>query len=106
MNLMILATSFKRGKNCANLAIRHRHGDLKGTRSNFDLIYERIAKREGLFRVENGKQVPNRAAAKRWLEEKGLTPHHQGPTTIELIPTDLHGNVPHVGSASDLRICR
>ncbi|MBO1580122.1 hypothetical protein J4P91_10820 [Bacillus sp. XF8] len=22
---------------------------------------------------------------------------------IELIPTDLHGNVPHIGSASDLR---
>ncbi|MFV0379201.1 MAG: HNH endonuclease [Anaerorhabdus sp.] len=33
----------------------------------------------------------------------GLTPHHTSTTSIDLIPTDLHGNIPHIGSASDLR---
>jgi len=32
-----------------------------------------------------------------------VTPHHSGTTVIELIPTDLHKNVPHIGTASDLR---
>lgn len=37
------------------------------------------------------------------VEEKGLTPHHLDNNTIQLIPTDLHKNIPHIGSASDLR---
>ncbi len=47
--------------------------------------------------------VDNKNAAKRWLKEMGLTPHHFDGTTIQLIPTDLHGNIPHIGAASDLR---
>lgn len=33
----------------------------------------------------------------------GVTPHHANTTRIQLIPKDLHGNIPHIGSASDLR---
>ncbi|WP_337360611.1 HNH endonuclease [Bacillus mycoides] len=40
---------------------------------------------------------------KAWLKEKRLTSHHKSSTEIELIPTDLHANIPHIGSASDLR---
>ncbi|UYL03889.1 HNH endonuclease [Pantoea ananatis] len=32
-----------------------------------------------------------------------LTPHHLDSTKIILVPRDLHGNVPHIGSASDMR---
>ncbi|OMI04558.1 hypothetical protein BTA30_07620 [Bacillus swezeyi] len=32
-----------------------------------------------------------------------MTPHHLDDVTIQLVPTDLHGNIPHIGSASDLR---
>ncbi|WP_429177408.1 HNH endonuclease [Kosakonia sp. 1610] len=37
------------------------------------------------------------------MREKGLTPHHLSTNTIILVPGDLHGNVPHIGSASDMR---
>ncbi|WP_425487761.1 HNH endonuclease [Microbulbifer rhizosphaerae] len=33
----------------------------------------------------------------------GVTPHHLDNQTIQFIPTKLHGNIPHIGSASDLR---
>lgn len=35
--------------------------------------------------------------------EKGVTLHHYSDTEIQIIPTDLHSNVPHIRSASDLR---
>ena len=69
-------------------------GILKGTDDDFSLVYEEIAKSKGL---------KNKTAAKKVLSEKGLTPHHLNDTTIQLIPTKLHGNIPHIGSASDLR---
>ncbi|MFN9539675.1 MAG: HNH endonuclease [Planctomycetota bacterium] len=47
--------------------------------------------------------MPSRNAAKNFLRNAGLTPHHFDNTTIHLIPSDLHGNIPHIGSASDLR---
>ena len=31
------------------------------------------------------------------------TPHHLSDKKIILVPTDLHGNIPHIGSASDMR---
>ncbi|KAA6446751.1 hypothetical protein FZC77_22530 [Bacillus swezeyi] len=49
------------------------------------------------------KAFRTKTEAKDWLKEKGLTPHHLDDVTIQLVPTDLHGNVPHIGSASDLR---
>ena len=33
----------------------------------------------------------------------GWTPHHLSNNVIILVPTDLHGNIPHIGSASDMR---
>ena len=41
-------------------------------------------------------------AEKKLLEQAGVTPHDKSSTVIVLIPTDLHENIPHIGSASDL----
>jgi hypothetical protein len=69
-------------------------GKLNGTREDFNLVYDEIAREKGLS---------SRNAAREYLLDKGLTPHHLSNTTIQLIPTDLHGNIPHIGSASDMR---
>ncbi|GLI86629.1 hypothetical protein ANABIO32_44660 [Rossellomorea marisflavi] len=75
-------------------SIKFKEGMLDGTKVDFKLVYAKIMKIKG-FNSQN--------QAKVWLKEKGLTPHHKSATEIELIPTDLHANVPHIGSASDLR---
>lgn len=67
---------------------------LDGTKNDFNIVYEKIKQLKG-FKSINQSKV--------WLKEKGLTPHHKSSNEIELIPTDLHGNIPHIGSASDLR---
>jgi hypothetical protein len=41
-------------------------------------------------------------AAKKWLKDNNLTPHHGQGNTIELISSDLN-KVPHQGGASVLR---
>ncbi len=69
-------------------------GKLTGTSDDFSLVYEKIQQQFNL---------PSKNAAKKLLKQAGVTPHHKSSTEIELIPTDLHGNVPHIGSASDLR---
>lgn len=69
-------------------------GILNGTKSDFNLVYEDIAISKGL---------KSRNSAKNLLLDKELTPHHNTTTEIQLIPTDLHGNIPHIGSASHLR---
>ncbi|WP_178098744.1 HNH endonuclease [Pseudomonas sp. H3(2019)] len=69
-------------------------GELDGTRPYFKAIYEKIQEAKDLNR-------PN--AAKLLLKDKGLTPHHHDKVTIQLIPTDLHSNIPHIGSASNMR---
>ncbi|QHZ46944.1 T7SS effector LXG polymorphic toxin [Bacillus sp. NSP9.1] len=81
-------TPFSRGK------ITFEKGELNGGREDFSKVYEKIMEVKG-FRTK--------AEAKDWLKEKGLTPHHLDDVTIQLVPTDLHGNIPHIGSASDLR---
>ncbi|MBQ5446448.1 MAG: hypothetical protein IIT48_07275 [Lachnospiraceae bacterium] len=55
-----------------------------------------------LMADSNGR-ITSQNAAKKWLENKGLTPHHYSNTKIIFVPTDLHGNIPHIGSASDMR---
>ncbi len=75
-------------------SIKFKKGMLDGTKNDFNLVYEKIMQLKG-FKSQN--------QAKYWLKEKGLTPHHKSSTEIELIPTDLHSNIPHIGSASDLR---
>ncbi|MGG0052761.1 T7SS effector LXG polymorphic toxin [Bacillus atrophaeus] len=75
--------------------IKFKPGELKGTKKDFPGVYKRIQKMKG-FKTQK--------EAEKWLKEVvRLTPHHLDNTTIQLIPMDLHGNIPHVGSASDLR---
>lgn len=69
--------------------------NLDGTAKDFDKVYERVAKQKGLKNKKQGK---------KYLKDRGLTPHHhQDGKTIELIPTALHKNIPHSGGASKLR---
>jgi hypothetical protein len=74
--------------------ITFKPGQLDGTKADFDAVYDFVAQQ---------KNLPSRNAAKNYLKEAGLTPHHLDGATIQLIPTKLHGNIPHIGSASDLR---
>ncbi|WP_261888157.1 S-type pyocin domain-containing protein [Vibrio rhizosphaerae] len=70
------------------------NGVLDGTKDDFTRVYDEIA---------NAKNLSSSHAAKTLLRDKGLTPHHHTLTEIQLIPTDLHSNIPHIGSASDMR---
>lgn len=69
-------------------------GELDGSNSDFTAVYKVIKEK---YNLSSNNQ------AKLLLRELGLTPHHSSTTVIELIPTRLHGNIPHIGSASDLR---
>ncbi|MFT0800949.1 HNH endonuclease [Bacillus swezeyi] len=82
-------TPWKVGKD-----IKFESGELKGTNADFEKVYERIMEDKNLKSLNQ---------AKIWLRKEKLTPHHLDGTTIQLIPTDLHKNVPHIGSAPDLR---
>jgi hypothetical protein len=75
-------------------SVKFKPGQLDGTKEDFNLVYDYVADKKGLA---------SRNAAKNYLREKGLTPHHLDNNTIQLIPSKLHGNIPHIGSASDLR---
>lgn len=57
------------------------------------------------FKNELKKQagLKNKKAARDWLKEHGYTPHHLSYEIIQFVPTKLHSNVPHIGSASDMR---
>ncbi|ELY3774570.1 RHS repeat protein, partial [Cronobacter dublinensis] len=68
-------------------------GVLNGTDKDFAKGYSAIAVQKGI----------TQKAAQNLLREKGLTPHHLSTNTIIPVPGDLHGNVPHIGSASDMR---
>ncbi|WP_367317894.1 HNH endonuclease [Megamonas funiformis] len=54
-------------------------------------------------KVKELKGFKTRREAKEWLRNNELTGHHKSATEIELVPTKLHQNVPHIGSASDMR---
>ncbi len=69
-------------------------GVLDGSDTDFTRVYEQL-------KVDRGLSSNN--AARELLSNAGLTPHHHSDTVIQLIPTDLHKNIPHIGSASDLR---
>ena len=74
--------------------ITFEEGVLNGTDADFKAVYKYVQQQKGLS---------SPTAAKNYLREMELTPHHLDNTRIQLIPTPLHGNVPHIGSASDLR---
>ena len=75
-------------------SVKFKQGQLDGTKEDFNLVYDYVADKKGLA---------SRNAAKNYLREKGLTPHHLDNNTIQVVPSKLHGNIPHIGSASDLR---
>ncbi|WP_321572979.1 RHS repeat-associated core domain-containing protein [Hafnia alvei] len=74
--------------------IEFESGVLNGSDNDFDEVYKYLQKIKGLN---------NKTAAKALLNIKDLTPHHLSNTVIQLIPTKLHGKIPHIGSASDMR---
>ncbi|WP_416807561.1 T7SS effector LXG polymorphic toxin [Bacillus safensis] len=74
--------------------LHFKEGKLTGEKSDFSLVYKKLKKQYG-FKSQH--------EAKEWLVKVKLTPHHLDNKTIQLVPTDLHKNVPHIGAASDLR---
>ncbi|WP_408071998.1 HNH endonuclease [Butyrivibrio sp. JL13D10] len=70
---------------------------LDGSQKDFSKIYKKILK-------DYGKQYgfETQQDVKDWLEEQELTPHHESAKKVQLIPSKLHNNIPHIGSASDL----
>jgi hypothetical protein len=69
--------------------------NLTGTNSDFSLVYQAFADENGLASQTAGQNL---------LRDLELTPHHvEDGQTIQLIPTPLHSNVPHIGGASILR---
>ncbi|KNC93133.1 hypothetical protein GM30_14135 [Trabulsiella odontotermitis] len=71
-------------------------GVLDGSRHDFTEVYKYIAEQKGI--------TPT--MARDLLSQSKITPHHLSSTEIILVPSDLHGNVPHIGSASDMRNSR
>lgn len=53
--------------------------------------------------VADKYNLANQTAGKEWLSERELTPHHARGTSVQVVPTKLHGGVRHTGGASDLR---
>lgn len=69
--------------------------NLTGQNSDFSLVNQAVAKEYGL---------PNQTAGQNLLRDLELTAHHvEDGKTIQLIPTALHSNIPHIGGASFLR---
>jgi hypothetical protein len=62
--------------------------------NDFALVYKKMMQEWG-FKTQK--------AAAKWLKENKITLHHASDTKMQLVPTDLHSNIPHAGSASDLR---
>jgi hypothetical protein len=60
-----------------------------------------LAKRRGQFKADG---MPDQGWAHRYRQRNRLTwHHHQGGTKMQLVPRDLHFNIPHVGGASATR---
>jgi hypothetical protein len=74
--------------------IHFRPGVLDGTASDFSAVHRAIQRQHGFS---------SPTAAENFLREQGLTAHHLDATTIQLVPSALHNNIPHIGAASDLR---
>lgn len=74
--------------------LKFKPGELNGSRNDFNKIYNKVKETKG-FKYQKD--------AIDWMSSKGLTGHHKSATEIELVPTKLHQNVPHIGSASDMR---
>ena len=55
-------------------------GQLNGSKSDFNLVYDHLME---------VRDLPSRNAAKRYLNERGLTPHHVDSETIQFVPKGL-----------------
>jgi len=72
-----------------------------GDERDFIPCDQELAKRQGWFKADG---TPNRARAKDYREKNALTwHHHQDGKKMQLVPIDLHANIPHVGGASVTR---
>lgn len=60
---------------------------------DFNLFYEKLAKRRGWKKSE----------ARKYVKRNGLTLHHVGCNELQMVPTALHENVAHTGTASMIR---
>ena len=68
---------------------------MTGTKKDFSLAHKKMMREYG-FKTQ--KQVED------WLKEEGLTLHHmEDGIHLQLVPSDLHNNIPHIGGASMLR---
>ena len=76
--------------------IEFEQGVLDGTKKDFGRIYDRM-------KELSGGALTSRSKAREVLKKMGVTPHHYSDTQIQLIPSALHNNIPHIGSASDMR---
>ncbi len=81
--------------------VRFKKGELTGLDSDFGLADARYAAQLG------GNWTPQMVKAFRQGEINGTKytwHHHQNKRYMQLVPTDLHDNIPHIGGASKLRL--
>ena len=74
--------------------LKFKPGELDGTKNDWNKVYKKIKEVKGF---NSNKE------AEKLIKSKAVTVHHKSTTEIEFIPTKLHENIPHIGSASDLR---
>jgi hypothetical protein len=73
-------------------------GDLTGNNSSdFSKVYKEMIN-------DPNYNFKSQSEVKEWLSDNNITlHHHQDGKAIQLVPTDLHKNIPHSGGASILR---
>jgi filamentous hemagglutinin len=75
--------------------------EMKGDKGDFAPADRALARRRGWLKADG---EPNATAARSYREKNRLTWHHnEDGETMQLVPRDLHENVPHVGGASAAR---
>lgn len=72
-----------------------KEGVLKGTHEDFSVVKDKIKQQHGFA---------SKVKVEEWLEKEKLTIHHVDRWEVELIPSDLHNNIPHVGGAAEARL--
>jgi len=74
---------------------------MKGNQSDFAPCDRELAQRQGWLTAAG---EPDVAAAKLYRKKNRLTwHHHQDGVRMQLVPRDLHANIPHAGGASAAR---
>lgn len=73
----------------------YKQGMLKGDHKDFGMVKNTI-KDKYKFRTQDDVQ--------KWLDKENLTIHHVDTKQVQLVPSDLHNNIPHVGGAAEARV--